>query len=200
MRPTRLWLIVGGMACLVLARTSWRGVAAGEDEREAADPVSLSATLERRSSFPFGKETTLSAVVAHLRRDLNAQVVLDVGALKRLKIEEKTPVQLELKDVKRSTGLRLLLEQVGLTFRVEEDDNLLIITDRQGAADPLDRIEARLDDLHRDVHAIQDAVEEVYQTLAPEAEGPVLRSPTLIEEMPMEDTGDDATPAHTRPS
>jgi len=200
MRPSRLWLIVGGMVCLVLARTSWRGVAAVEGDRDAANPASLYATLERRSSFPFGKETPLSAVVAHLRRDLNAQVVLDVGALKRLKIDEKTPVQLELQDVKRSIGLRLLLEQVGLTFRVEDDDNLLIITDRQGAADPLDRIEARLDDLHRDVHAIQDAVEEVYQTLAPEAEGPVLRSPTLIEEMPTEDPGDDATPAHTRPS
>lgn len=197
MRPSRLWLIVGGLVCLVLARTSWRGVAAGEANRGPARADSLSAALELPASFPFGRETPLSAVAAHLRRDLDAQVVLDLAALKRLKLDESVPVRLDLQDVKRTTGLRLLLEQVDLTYRVDDEDNLLIITDREGAAEPLDRIESRLDDLHRDLHALHDAVEEVYQTVAPESEGPLLRSPTIIEEAPVDDVD---TPSRSRPS
>jgi hypothetical protein len=176
---------------------SWRGVHAREDRRE---PPKLSALLEEPGSFPFGKATALPVVADQLRHDLSAQVVLDLAALKRLNLDETATVKLDLKHVTRSTGLRLLLDQVNMTFRVEDDDNLLILTDGQGAADPLERLEARLDDLHREIHDLQDAVEEVYQTVAPDEGGPVLRSPTIIEELP-EDEPDGATEvAPGRPS
>jgi hypothetical protein len=184
MRPSRLWIIVGAIACLALIRTSWHGVHAREDRRE---PPKLSVLLEEPGSFPFGKATPLPIVADHLRRDLNAQVLLDLAALKRLKLDETATVRLDLKNITRSTGLRLLLSQVNMTFRVEDDDGLLILTDRQGAADPLAQIEDRLDELHREVHDLQDAVEEVYQTVAPQEQGPALRSPTIIEELPEDD-------------
>jgi len=197
MRPSRLWLIIGGMLCLILVRTSWRGVDAGEERRQTPK---LSVLLEKPGTFPFVEETPLAAVAEHLRRDLNAQVVLDLAALKRLKLDENAAVRLDLKNVRRSTGLRLLLEQVDMTFRVEDEDNLLILTDRRGAADPLERLEARLDGMHREIHDLQDAVEEVYQTVAPREEGPVLRTPTIIEELPEGETDGEVTVPPSRPS
>ena len=67
------------------------------------------------------------------------------------------------------TGLKLLLDQVGLTYRVVAEDNLLIITDKEGSEDPADLILSELRALHRDLHAVQDAVDEIRDVLGDDA-------------------------------
>ena len=115
-------------------------------------------------------------------------VVLDLAALERQDVDADDTVQLELDGVRLKTGLKLLLDQVGLTYHVVAEDNLLIITDRQGSEDPLDRIWAELRTLHRDIHQIQDAVDELSDSLYMDAdEGPRVRKPTIIEEKPDRD-------------
>src|SRR5205814_10017744 len=97
-------------------------------------------------------------------------------------------VQLELDGVRLKTGLKLLLDQVGLTYHVVIEDNLLILTDREGSEDPLDRIWAELRALHRDLHDVQDAVDDLTELVGGEkGEGPRVRKPTIIEEMPEKD-------------
>jgi hypothetical protein len=114
--------------------------------------------------------------------------VLDLAALRRQGVGPEDRVQLELDGVRLKTGLKLLLDQVSLTYQVAAEDNLLIITDHQGAEDPLDRIWAELRALHRDVHDVQDALDELSDLVAGEpGEGPRVHKPTIIEEMPEED-------------
>jgi hypothetical protein len=111
--------------------------------------------------------------------------VLDLAALDRKSVEPDSTVQLELEGVRLKTGLKLLLDQVGLTYRVVAEDNLMIITDQEGSEDPADRIWAELRALHRDLHAVQDAVDDLGDYLGVEGgEGPHVRKPTIIEEMP----------------
>ena len=94
-------------------------------------------------------------------------------------------MQLELEGVRLKTGLKLLLDQVGLTYRVVAEDNLMIITDQEGSEDPADRIWAELRALHRDLHAVQDAVDDLTDYLGRRSgEGARVRKPTIIEEMP----------------
>ena len=59
-------------------------------------------------------------------------MVLDLAALDRKSAKPDDTVQLELDGVRLKTGLKLLLDQVGLTFRVVAEDNLMIITDQEG--------------------------------------------------------------------
>ena len=60
-----------------------------------------------------------------------------------------------------------------------------IVVDIGRAGETLHRVLAELKSLHRDVHDLQDAVEELYQALVPgEEEGPQMRSPTIIEDVP----------------
>src|SRR5262249_29251432 len=85
------------------------------------------------------------------------------------------------------TGLKLLLDQVGLTAHVVAEENLLVFTDREGSEDPLDRIWSDLRALHRDVHDVQDALDELSERLGvakENGEGPRVRKPTIIEDMP----------------
>ena len=111
--------------------------------------------------FPFAQPTTLAEVCLHLRETLKGPVVLDLAALDRKSVEPETTVQLELDGVRLKTGLKLLLDQVGLTYQVIAEDNLMIITDQEGSEDPADRIWAELRALHRDLHAVQDAVDDL---------------------------------------
>ena len=53
---------------------------------------------------------------------IKGAVVLDLAALGRQDVEPDDPVQLELEGVRLKTGLKLLLDQVGLTFRVVAED------------------------------------------------------------------------------
>ena len=121
----------------------------------------------------------------HLRETLKGPVVLDLAALDRKSVEPETTVQLALDGVRLKTGLKLLLDQVGLTYQVIAEDNLMIITDQEGSEDPADKIWAELRALHRDLHAVQDAVDDLTDFLGGEAgEGARVRKPTIIEEMP----------------
>ena len=146
---------------------------------------SVQDVLLRPFHFPFTRPTSLSQVCIHLKQALGVPVVLDVAALGRQSVDADATVQLELDGVRLKTGLKLLLDQVGLTYHVVPEDNLLIITDREGSEDPLDRIWAELRAIHRDLHEVQDAVDDLGDTLYGDNDlGPRVRQPTIIEEKP----------------
>jgi hypothetical protein len=173
----------------------------GERSREAVDvsaPSQRTATppasgsiqdvLLRPFHFPFNRPTTLTQVCLQLKQTLGVPVVLDLAALERQDVDADDTVQLELDGVRLKTGLKLLLDQVGLTYHVVPEDNLLIITDREGSEDPLDRIWTELRNLHRDIHEVQDVVDELSESLSKDTdEGPRVRKPTIIEEKPDRD-------------
>ncbi len=149
---------------------------------------SVQDVLLRPFHFSFARPTPLTQVCLHLKESLGVPVVLDIAALGRQDVDPDDTVQLELDGVRLKTGLKLLLDQVGLTYHVVPEDNLLIITDREGSDDPLDRIWNELRTLHRDLHDVQDAVDELSDTVAGDkGEGPRVRKPTIIEEKPDRD-------------
>jgi len=149
--------------------------------------VSVQEALLRPYHFKFGRPTSLAEVSQRLGRELGAPVVLDLAALERLDIKPEQTVKLELDGVRLKTGLKLLLDQAGLTYRVVPEDNLLILTDKEGSEDPVERVLAELRELHRDVHDVQDTIEELRENAGlAGAEGARVRKPTIIEEMPEE--------------
>ena len=152
--------------------------------RAEGPPVSIQDAMLRPFVMPFGEPTSLEDVCKHLRQALGASVVLDLAALGRRKVTPQEKVQLDLKGVRLQTGLKLLLDQAGLTYRVVPEDNLLIVTDAEGSADRLDRVFSELEAVHRDLHTLQDALDEVRATLGIEEGEPTMRQPTIIEEMP----------------
>lgn len=150
----------------------------------AGRTASIQDALLRPFRFDFDRATPLSEVCVRLRRSLGVSVVLDLAALDRQEIKAEDTVQLELDGVRLKTGLNLLLDQVKLTYRVVPEDNLLIITDKEGSDDPLDRIWSELRTLHRELHDVQDAVDELTDSILVEEEGPRMRKPTIVEELP----------------
>ena len=134
--------------------------------------------------LPFARPTSLEAVRAHLMKTLNIPVVLDLAGLARQEITPEDTVQLELDRVRLKTALQLLLDQVGLTYRIVAEDDLLIITDKQGSDDPVAKIWAEIRELHRDIHNIQDSIDDLTDLLVPEGSDFRMRRPTIIEEMP----------------
>ena len=65
-----------------------------------------------------------------------------------------------------------MLDQVGLTYRVVAEDNLLILTDKEGSEDPVERMIAEVRELHRDVHDLQDTIDEMRKLMGlPSGEG-----------------------------
>ncbi len=184
MRNSRwAWVAVGvasgliGSACWSLRAQDRAGAA-----RDRVASPSIQEALLRPLDLPFARETSLEAVRAYLARSLKGAVVLDPAALDRLELTADDVVQLDLKGVRLKVGLRLLLEPVGLTFRVEPEDNLLILTDSTGTDDPGQRALAELKALHREVHDIQDTIDDlrdlVEEDLGVEAERP--RSKTAL--------------------
>jgi hypothetical protein len=129
--------------------------------RGAAGSVSIQDALLRPLDLPFEQETSLEEVRQYLGRALGAQVVLDRAALDRLELKPDDTVQLDLKGVRLKVGLKLLLDQVGLSYRVLAEDNLLILTDPEGSDDPEQRALAELKSLHREMHDLQDAVDDL---------------------------------------
>jgi hypothetical protein len=158
---------------------------AGNASSPATSAASLQDRLLRPYRFPFSRPTALEHVCAHLRQTLSAPVVLDRAALNRQNVDPQDAVQLDLEGVRLKTGLKLLLDQVGLTYRLVAEDNLLIITDSAGAEDPNDHIVSELRALHRDLHDLQDAVEELRSYLGDDGgQGARVQKPTIIEEIP----------------
>ncbi len=155
------------------------------ESRAASAGATLQDALLRPYNFPFSRPTSLTQVCAHLKQTLKAPVVIDLAALDRQNVEPEDPVQLELEGVRLKTGLKLLLDQVGLTYRIEAEDNLMIITDAEGAQEPGERIWAELRALHRDLHDVQDSLDELRAFFGDDRQsGPKVRKPTIIEEMP----------------
>ena len=200
MKSLRLVLALGAAALGVLLTAQWglraqdeKGAkpehAAARHEENAAAGVSVQEALQRPFIMPFGQPTKLNDVCRHLRMILKAPVVLDLAALERMEVTGEDTVQLDLHDgVRLKTGLKLLLDQLGLTYRVVPEDNLLVITDRTGSEDPLDRIATELKELHRDLHDVQDAVDDLRIALGvDEGDGMKVRKPTIIEEKPEDD-------------
>jgi hypothetical protein len=153
--------------------------------RAGSGAPTLQESLLRPYRFPFSRPTSLKDVCAHFKQTLKAPVVIDLAALDRQNVEPNDTVQLELEGVRLKTGLKLLLDQLGLTYRIEPEDNLLIVTDREGSENPFERIWAELRALHRDLHEVQDSIDELRGSTGDERfDGPKVRKPTIIEEMP----------------
>jgi len=148
--------------------------------------LTVQDALLKPYSFPFARPTPLDEAAKHLGLTLNAPVAIDRAALDRVGVKMDDTVQLNLEGVRLKTGLKLLLDQLDLTFKVVAEDNLLVITDPEGSDDPVDRVLTQLKSLHNDVHDLQDAVDEVRGALGLDGEGARVRKPTIIEEMPPE--------------
>jgi hypothetical protein len=161
-------------------------------ERGPADP-SVQDALQLPFSFPFGEPTSLAEVCRYLRETLKAPVVLDRAALDRQDVRPDDPVQLELEGVRLKTGLKLLLDPVGLTYQVVPEDNLLILTDTHGSTDPIDRLYSEVKSLHHDIHDLRDAVDDIKWSLGLDEDesGAMMRQPTIIEEVPGEEKPDE---------
>jgi hypothetical protein len=200
MRRLNLLLILGGMLVGLVAATGLSLRAQGQgkqadrtvnlptvvtEPRKESFAGSISDALVKPYHFRFGRPISLTEVAQRLSADLGSPVVLDLAALARLDLKSEDTVKLELQGVRLKTGLKLLLDQVGLTYRAVPEDNLLILTDKEGSEDPIDRVMSELRELHRDVHDIQDSLDEIRDlTGMPGAEGGRVRKPTIIEEVP----------------
>lgn len=152
--------------------------AAARSSPAAEDP--LEDRLAQSIHLPFAEATSLADVAGWLEDTLNAQVVLDRAAMKRRGVSRDSTMQLELKGVRLRTALRLLLDQIEMTYRLEPADNLVVLTDARGAGEPLPQILDELEALHRDIHLLQDTVDELYDVILPD-EGPSMRDPSVIE-------------------
>jgi hypothetical protein len=189
-RQTTRWLLVP--AALALAATAGLTLRAQapRDPGSPSDPrpgasASVQDALLRPFPFRFARPTPLNEAARQLGRALNAPVAIDRAALDRLGLKIDDEVQLELEGVRLKTGLKLLLDQLDLTYRVVPEDNLLIITDLTGSADPVDEVLSQIKALHRDLHDTQDAIDDIRAALGLGEEGGVrVRKPTIIEEMP----------------
>ncbi len=171
MRFARWGLVVVAVAVGVVATARWslqaqdraaKAPARAKGEagaRGAGGVVSVQDALLRPLDLPFEQETTLEEVRQYLARSLGAQVVLDRSALDRLELTAEDTVQLDLKGVRLKVGLKLLLDQVGLSYRVVPEDNLLILTDPESSDDTAQRVLAELKSLHREMHDLQDTVD-----------------------------------------
>jgi len=187
-----LLLLLGGVIVGVIAATHLPLRAQG-DGKPQAEPTargsparaSVQEALLKPYDFRFARPTPLSEVAQRLGGELGAPVVLDLAALDRLEIKPDETVTLELKGVRLKTGLKLLLDQVSLTYRVVAEDNLLVLTDKEGSEDPVEKMSAEVHELHRDIHDLQDAVDELRDASGLlTAEGARVRKPTIIEEVP----------------
>ena len=175
MRWVRWGLVVVAISGGVLASARWTLLAqdrAGRVQARAkgepgagagarAGSVSVQDALVRPLDLPFEQETSLEEVRLYLAKTLGAQVVLDRAALDRLDLVPEDTIQIDLKGVRLKVGLPLLLDQVGLAYRVVPEDNLLILTDPEGSDDASKRILAEIKALHREFHDLQDAIDDL---------------------------------------
>ncbi|MFN0020169.1 MAG: hypothetical protein ACKVP0_18060 [Pirellulaceae bacterium] len=95
-----------------------------------AQPLGAEATLEQRlqakGTFE-ANEAPLKEFVEALGAALDTSVVLAVKKMEEAAINTETPVVYKLKNVKVQTALRLILDQLGLTY-VTHDDVIMITT------------------------------------------------------------------------
>ncbi|HEV3120589.1 MAG TPA: hypothetical protein VGY53_01735 [Isosphaeraceae bacterium] len=126
-----------------------------------AGALSLQDALLERYNLPFERPASLQEVADTLERTLHISVVIDRAALDRHDLTPEDTVELKLKGARLKTVLKLLLHQVGLIYVVIPEDNLLLITDSQESEDRFSHILEELKSLHRDIHDIQDSLDEI---------------------------------------
>ena len=124
-------------------------------------PVSVQDALLRPIDLPFAEPTALLDVQKYLSETLGLAVVLDLAAMDRLDVEPDDTIQLNLKGARLKTGLKLLLDQLGMTYRVEAEDNLLILTEPAQAGEPAEKALHELKVIHQEMHDLQDAVDDL---------------------------------------
>jgi hypothetical protein len=166
------------------------GPSRAQEGPPARNPGHIADAMLQPLRLPFNEGKSLEEVAAYLRKELKANVILDLAALDRHSLKPTNHVRIDLDGVRLKTGLKLLLDQVGLTTRIIPEDNLLIITDKAEADEPIERLREEIRALHRDLHTLQDDVREIRDILTVPVEeeaGPKARNPTIIEEMPAED-------------
>jgi len=205
-QPWQIPLLVG--LTLVLAGASSRNFR-GQESRSGKDqpiePASQQAPgvqdlLIRPFPMPFSRPTSLEEVATILGDRLGIPVVLDRAALIRLDLEPTDSVQLALEGVRLKTSLQLLLDQVGMTFRVIPEDNLLILTDDQSSADPFRLILDELSTLHLEIHDLRDDILRLQEAPNGDQDEPSMKKPTIIEELQPEDERDAADPGQAEPT
>jgi hypothetical protein len=216
MRFARCGLVVVAVAVGVFASARWtlqaqdraaRGQAKARADNSGARPsapaVSVQDAMLRPFDLPFGEETSLEEVRQYLAKTLGGQVVLDRSALGRLELTPEDTVQLDLKGVRLKVGLKLLLDQVGLSYRVVPEDNLLILTDPDGSDDAGLRVLAEIKTIHREMHDLQDAVDDlrdlVEEDLGVEPE-PQKNQSTLVRTSRGKSTRRSSKATHARPT
>ena len=176
-------LLAGGLCGLRLPAED--GPAANANPPLNPAVGSVQDALQQPFDFPFAKPTRIGDVAKILSKSLNAPVALDRAALDRQDVKEDDEVQLDLRRIRLKTGLKLLLDQLDLTYRVEAEDNLLVITDKTGSENPVDLVLEQIKALHKDVHDLQDSLDDVRAPLGLDGEREAkLRKPTIIEELP----------------
>lgn len=132
-----------------------------EASTSSPKPVSIQDALLKKCKLPFGRGVALEDLAVFLREATGAQVALDYGALDRQDVQPEDVVLLELENVRLKTGLKLLLDQLNLTYKVVPEDNLLIITDARESEEAYTQILGELDSLHRDIHKLEDMMDEL---------------------------------------
>ena len=101
------------------------------------------AKLEEPISMSFANETPLEDVLKYIKaatqgpNDTGIQIYVDPAGLNEAEKTMTSPVTLDVEGVPLKTTLRLMLNQLGLTYSVR--DGLLMIT-KEAVADPFRRI------------------------------------------------------------
>lgn len=112
---------------------------------EASDDRSqrIGAELAKSIDMPFPNETPLEDVIKYIRSSTKSQaypegipIYLDPVGLQEAEKTSSSPVAINLQQVPLRTSLKLLLEQLGLTYRVQ--DGLLKITSRNSEDMPVE--------------------------------------------------------------
>jgi hypothetical protein len=100
--------------------------------KEASTGQTLADRLNKRQDFTF-VETPLKDVIDVLREQTGIQFVLDLRRLEELGVNVDTAVTRNLTQVRLSTFLDLVLDELDLVY-VERDDELIFITTPENAA------------------------------------------------------------------
>jgi len=90
-------------------------------------PLDIKSKLKQPVTFDF-TDSTLGDVVDFLRDFTGVNIVLDTPALKAAGVTGDTTVNMKLKDVTLKAALRLMLDQIGVTYVVRDES--IVITSR----------------------------------------------------------------------
>src|SRR5262249_25736970 len=119
-RQGTVWTL--GLVALALASATlrlWAQQPTDRPEPPSQRPPGRSSVqdaLTQPFSFTFARPTSIQDVAAHLAKALKAPVAVDRAALDRLGLKPDDTVQLELEGVRLKTGLKLLLDQLDMSY------------------------------------------------------------------------------------